>query len=83
MSAASLPRERRGKHYDLRPLLDRLALNPAPAIGNDISYKIYMRLACREASTGRPDEVLAELGIPLEAARIERIGLIMKETPAA
>ena len=83
MSAASLPRERRGKHYDLRPLLDRLALNPAPAIGNDIGYKIYMRLACREASTGRPDEVLAELGIPLEAARIERIGLIMRNPTAA
>lgn len=84
MSAESLPRERRGKRYDLRPLVDQLALTTSmPAPDGKPEYSIFMRLACREAATGRPDEVLAELGIPLEDSRIERTALIMKNSVAA
>jgi hypothetical protein len=37
-----------------------------------------MRLAAREGATGRPEEVLDALGIPLETARVERTRLIFK-----
>lgn len=68
LASESLPRERRGKVYDLRPLIENLEL---PAEG-----KILMRLAAREGATGRPDEVLDVLGIPFEQTRVERIRLI-------
>src|SRR5512142_1359063 len=45
IEADSLPRERRGKTYDLRPLIQELNLP-----GDD---KISMRLAAREGATGR------------------------------
>ena len=38
-----------------------------------------MRLSAREGATGRPEEVLDALGIPLDGARIERTQLIFKE----
>jgi hypothetical protein len=40
--------------------------------------RIFMRLTAREGATGRPEEVLAVLGIPLEGTRIERTKLIFK-----
>ncbi len=66
----SLPRERRGKAYDLRPLILSLECR---------DLFLRMVLSAREGATGRPEEVLAELGIPLDAARIERTRLIFKE----
>lgn len=79
MSSDSLPRERRGKQYDLRPLIEELTLIPGPSSskgeGNPV---IFMRLAAREGATGRPEEVLDVLGIPVEATRIERTRLIFK-----
>jgi radical SAM-linked protein len=73
--ADSLPRERRGKGYDLRPLIQELKIcSSDPLI-------LCMRLKAREAATGRPDEILAELGIALEDARVERTRLIFKERP--
>jgi radical SAM-linked protein len=71
LEAASLPRERRGKPYDLRPLVETLELRPGeqPAL--------YMRLAAREGATGRPEEVLESLGLDPTAARIERTALIL------
>jgi radical SAM-linked protein len=80
LAAASLPRERRGKPYDLRPLLLSLELLPideAPAASQP-APGLSMRLAAREGATGRPEEVLAVLGLPLENARIERTRLIFK-----
>jgi radical SAM-linked protein len=64
----TLPRERRGKMYDLRPLIEELKLVP--------DDKIFMRLAAREGATGRPEEVLAVLGIAFEGTRIERTRLM-------
>jgi radical SAM-linked protein len=66
----SLPRERRGKTYDLRPLIEKLE-----AVSED---RIFMRLTAREAATGRPEEVLDALGIAVENAQIERINLIFQ-----
>ena len=72
LRAPSLPRERRGKRYDLRPLVEDLCLRHDAADGTDI---IVMRLKAQEGATGRPDEVLEALGIEREDARIERTAL--------
>jgi len=37
-----------------------------------------MRLAARDGATGRPEELLDALGIPLETTRVERTRLILK-----
>lgn len=71
MESRSIPRERRGKSYDLRPLIEALTPAPLPA-----GEGIRMRLAAREGATGRPDEVLDVLGIAFEETRIERTRLI-------
>jgi radical SAM-linked protein len=76
MAAQSLPRERRGKVYNLRPLVEQLSL-VYPAEG-DKGIIIFMRLAARESATGRPEEVLAELGIPPVETRIERSRLLFQ-----
>lgn len=74
MEADSLPRERRGKNYDLRPLIEELSLPPSPS---SLSL-IFMRLKAQEGATGRPEEVLDALGISFEETRIERTKLIFK-----
>lgn len=75
INADSLPRERRGKDYDLRPLIQDLNICSTDPL------MLCMRLTAREAATGRPDEILGELGIPLEDTRVERTRLIFKESP--
>ena len=70
MESDSLPRERRGKSYDLRPLIHELKLAS--------ENKIFMQLSARDGATGRPEEVLDELGIEFEGTRIERSRLIFK-----
>ena len=77
LAAESLPRERRGKSYDLRPLVEELSLIPSPL------PLIFMRLTAQEGATGRPEEVLDALGIPFEETRIERIKLLFKHLQAA
>jgi radical SAM-linked protein len=72
VSAASLPRLRRGKSYDLRPLIEGIQRLPDYADGLP---HLEMRLAARESATGRPEEVLAELGVGIEAARVHRVQL--------
>jgi len=81
LGSTSLPRERRGKSYDLRPLIEELKLLPHP---QPLSQReggvihLFMRLSAREGATGRPDEVLDVLGIPLEYTRVERTRIIFK-----
>jgi radical SAM-linked protein len=70
LAESTLPRERRGKAYDLRPLIEQLTILP--------ENKIFMRLTARQAATGRPEEVLNALGIELENSQIERINLIFQ-----
>jgi radical SAM-linked protein len=74
LQAESLPRQRRDRHYDLRPLLLGLRLVED---GSTADLCLWISLAARENATGRPDEVLDELGIPLAAARIERTRLTL------
>jgi radical SAM-linked protein len=75
LETASLPRIRRQKEYDLRPLV--LALEP---LANDEQdrQRFSLRLAAREGATGRPEEVLDVLGIPIEEARTHRTRLIFR-----
>ena len=68
MGSDSIPRERRGKSYDLRPFMESLELLA--------EGPIFMRLSAREGATGRPEEVLDVLGIAFEGTRIERTRLI-------
>jgi radical SAM-linked protein len=67
LESDSILRERRGKSYDLRPLIISLATRP----GVDGTGFVEMQLSAREGATGRADEVLAALG--LDASSISLI----------
>ena len=73
VSESSLPRERRGKRYDLRPLIESLELTETPGTAGPV---LRMRLKAMQGATGRPDEVLEALGLKRQDARIERTALI-------
>ena len=75
MMTESIIRERRGKSYDLRPLVELLSVI---TMADGTSW-LKMTLAAREGATGRPEEVLAVLGIEPETARVERTRLIFKD----
>ncbi len=70
LSAERLPRARRGKDYDLRPLVLELH-----RLGDDDSglQQLFMTLLTQEAATGRPDEVVEELGGDPLAIRARRL----------
>lgn len=77
LDAPSLMRQRlhKGKEraYDLRPLILDIWLDP-----ND-STQLYMRLSNSSEATGRPDEVLAELGLEEAITATERTRLVWKD----
>jgi len=77
LAAGSLPRERRGKSYDLRPLIEAISVSTDAAS----QILMQMRLTARAGATGRPEEVLDQIGIPIESARIERTRLIFQDSP--
>lgn len=54
-----IERERNRKRYDLRPLI--LSINLSKSKDSRIIF--YMKLLARSGATGRPDEVIKELGI--------------------
>lgn len=73
LTARALPRTRRKKNYDLRPLIEALVLEESnPPV-------LSMRLAAREGATGRVEEVLDELGIQFEDTRVVRTELVFTE----
>ena len=67
LASESILRERRGKKYDLRPLIQSIEA---------VDDTIVMILAAREGATGRPEEVLDVLGIAFEETKIERTRLV-------
>lgn len=69
LACPTLPREWRGKPYDLRPLIYALSA-PAPD-------RLEMHLSAREGATARPEEVLDALGLDPAAARVERSQLLL------
>ncbi|TLN25657.1 DUF2344 domain-containing protein [bacterium] len=72
--APSLPRERRGKTYDLRPLIVDLRVVRL----DDGTIQLHMCLTVREGATGRPEEVMLALGLDPFAASVARSGLSLK-----
>ena len=74
-SSTTLYRVRRGKDYDLRIFIESIDMLPADKDGRQ---RLSVRLSAREAATGRPEEVLAVLDVPLESTRIHRIALFLK-----
>ncbi|GAB4536466.1 MAG: TIGR03936 family radical SAM-associated protein [Anaerolineales bacterium] len=72
LTASTLPRTRRKKAYDLRPLIFSLEVLSPDEAGNQ---RLRAVLSARESATGRPEEVLAALGIPAHLARVHRTAL--------
>ena len=83
MDAESILRERRKRSknkryttrkptYDLRPLIKEMRLLPP----ENENLRIFLSVSASEGATGRPDDVLSEMGIPIEAARVTRTKLI-------
>jgi radical SAM-linked protein len=70
-----LPRQRRDRDYDLRPLIEEIRLLP---LNPDQLTRITVQLAAREGATGRPEELLDELGVKFENTRIHREKLILR-----
>lgn len=76
LAAPNLPRQRRGKTYDLRRLIIKVDLIPADDDGNE---RLKVLLSARESATGRPEEVVAALGADPLAARFHRSRLLLQE----
>jgi hypothetical protein len=74
LAADELPHERRGKSYDLRPLIERLWFERASAG----TLVMGMQLASRSGATGRPEAVLEMLGMGQAFARYHRCQLLLK-----
>jgi radical SAM-linked protein len=77
MESESIIRTRRGKEYDLRPLIEELRImeSDSKLSAQEQAPAIHMKLSAREGATGRPEEVLDVLGIAFEGTRIERTRL--------
>lgn len=80
LSESTLPRERRGKPYDLRPLI--LSAQRLEDDGEGHT-RLFLRLAAREGATGRPEEVILALGEDPSRTRIERTSLIFHKQQMA
>lgn len=71
LGSDQLPRQRRGREYDLRPLVEKVWLE-TQEVGH---YVLGMRLRAGEQGTGRPDEVLDELDLADQVKSISRTRL--------
>jgi radical SAM-linked protein len=76
-SANQLPRFRRNKPYDLRPLIENLILD---SIGEPGKQILRVQLAARESATGRPEELLDELGIVFFSTHVHREKLVLRSS---
>lgn len=74
MDADSLPRKRRGKSYDLRPLIDTLLVKE-----DRDAIQLEMTLSALEGATGRPGEVLRAMNFDPTCAHIQRTKLIITQ----
>lgn len=79
ISANHLPRVRKNKLYDFRPLIESIELATAENANQQI---IRARLAAREGATGRPEELLDVLGIDLNQAFVQRSALFIEDAKA-
>jgi radical SAM-linked protein len=74
LARSSVVRERRGKSYDLRPLVLDLRILPGDRYGS-----LRMRVRLGENATGRPDEVLSCLDLQELAVRVNRDRLLLRD----
>jgi radical SAM-linked protein len=75
LAETNIPRERRGKFYNLRPLIKALEIKQT---NKQFNQRLRMLLFAQEGLTGRPEEVLSALGIPFERTRIQRDHLLLE-----
>jgi len=77
MASDSVPRERRKKgkivDYDLRPLVLEIVLEDS----DDARHIMSMRVVAGNRGSGRPEEVLDELGLASHRYRIRRRQLVL------
>ena len=71
LSATEVMRDRRGKVYNLRPLVESLEI----VATGDQAVKIRTRLQATPEGTGRPDELAAALGFDPATVKIQRTKL--------
>ncbi len=71
----SLPRVRNGKSYDLRPLITSLEVTRTP----DDAVSLALCMPSNPGKTGRPEEVLFEMGMDWPDFLVERIRLVLTE----
>jgi radical SAM-linked protein len=74
LSQSSIPRERRGKNYDLRPRVFSLALSDS----EEEPPEITMILSLAPGEVGRPDEVLDSLGLDPLSAAVHRSRILLE-----
>lgn len=77
LAAKELPRQRRGKPYDLRALIQTIERLPDDPSGKQ---RLRLRLDARPASTGRPEEVILALGGEAHRTHVHREGLHFADT---
>jgi len=70
-----IKRERKGKSYDLRPLIYSLEVIPP---GGEAKQLVEMHLSHLPGATGRPDEVIRELGVDPNHTQICRKKIILE-----
>jgi radical SAM-linked protein len=84
LAATEVIRDRRGKVYNLRPLVQTLSIEPAHALSaeqgragrTDRAVMIRSRLQATPEGTGRPDELAAALGLDPATVKIKRTKLL-------
>ena len=71
LDCQAIIREKNNKQYDLKPLILSIQM------GKEMDGKcvLEMRLSAHPSTTGRPDEVMKELGLDLADCEIERLGV--------
>lgn len=75
LAAETCIRERRGKKYDLRPLVLSLTVEDAEEEG----LCLRTRLLLQPGKTGRPDELLAALAIDPLSVRAHRTAIVLED----
>lgn len=73
LAQSEIWRERRGKRYDLRPLIDALEV----LSGDPLTLHTVLALS-QEGGTGRPDEVMEALGLDATALQITRTAILFE-----
>ncbi len=76
LTRMEIPHTRRGKRYNLRPLIESLEVE---GVSQETAV-LHVRLSARPGATGRPEAVLDALGLGDAFARYSRTRVIL-ETP--